>query len=502
MAMLNQKHIKYKVMNLTKKSGIFFIFLLLLAAVFTSCKKNESTITPTTPVKSGKEEVANIALPATGLIAYWSCDNTGNDLSGNSNDASVNNVSSVADRFGNLTGAYHFDGKTSYMTVPASTALELSNASFTLNAWIKLDSYNATNGSIIFSKRTNTGTGWSWGVLGGGVSSPQVAGQNSFGPGGKNPDGSSPNVYGSKVVSTNQWHMLTCTYKYANGEFSIYVDGALDVTKTGVLSPVVTGSTLYIGSDNITFGTNYGFKGSLDDLSIYNSAISASTVSKLYVATSPNPNPGLIAYWPFNNSGTDRSGNFNNGVVTDVSSTADRFGNALGAYHFDGSTSFVALPDNPPLRLSNTDFTLNSWIKLDSYNSSLASIIMSKYDKGGSGWLWAISGSGESPYVGFLDFNSGYFATSANSTKSISVGQWHMVTSVYTLASKQLAIYIDGALNNTVSNISSPDAAATGQLIIGNANNGYFFQGALDEVSIYNSALSVSTITQMYKATH
>ncbi len=50
----------------------------------------------------------------------------------------------------------------------------------------------------------------------------------------------------------------------------------------------------------------------------------------------------------------------------------------IKAYHFDGSTSYISVPDSVSLRLNNTDFTLNAWIKLDSYNSSYLSTIISK----------------------------------------------------------------------------------------------------------------------------
>jgi hypothetical protein len=115
--------------SITKKSTLFYcaaagLFFLSLAV---SCKKSESVVQPAKSSKYGKLQTADIAVPASGLIAYWSLDNTGNDLSGNYNNGAVNNVTSVPDRFGEPNGAYHFNGYSSYIAVPDNQALRLAN---------------------------------------------------------------------------------------------------------------------------------------------------------------------------------------------------------------------------------------------------------------------------------------------------------------------------------------------------------------------------------------
>src|ERR1700749_2586068 len=87
---------------------------------------------------------------------------------------------------------------------------------------------------------------------------------------------------------------------------------------------------------------------------------------------------GLVAYYPFNNTAADMSGNNFNGVAHNVTPTTDRFGNANGAYYFKGDTSsYVTVVDPPELRLSNIDFTINVWINLAAYNTSIGSHIIS-----------------------------------------------------------------------------------------------------------------------------
>ncbi|MCD8740864.1 LamG domain-containing protein [Mucilaginibacter roseus] len=494
---------------MTTKTRVARTLLLagtLISSFIVSCKKSD--LLKSEDIKAivdNELRTANIAVPATGLIAYWSFDGTGNDLSGNANHGTINNLSSTADRFGNPIGAYYFDGSTSYISVPDKAALRLNNTDFTLNAWVKLDSYNTSAGSQIFSKRiTGANNGWVWSIVGSGAASPAIPGTVSYGPG-----GGSTNAFGTTAVPVSQWHMITSVYSFSAQQLRIYVDGVLDNTTNGVASPnsAIT-AMLYIGRDNPSIGTGYFYKGALDDMSIYNSALSASTITTLYKSTSNNAAPGLVAYWPFDNSGNDMSGNWNNGTINNLSAATDRFGNSIGAYFFNGVDGYMSVPDNTTLRLSNTDFTLNAWVKLSSYNSSLGSVIFSKRLTGANnGWQWSIVGSGAAPNTqGVLSYGPGGGSVNAYGTTVIPLNEWHMVTSVYTVSNQQLRIYVDGALKNTVSGIATTNANIAALLYVGRDNpslsTNYNFHGALDGLSIYNSALSASNILQLYTATN
>ena len=100
--------------------------------------------------------------------------------------------------------------------------------------------------------------------------------------------------------------------------------------------------------------------------------------------SSPKPTPpvpppaNLTAHWELNGSAVDASRYGNNGTAFNTSPVADRFGNANGALHFDGSTSYMRVPDSVRLRLANMDFTLNAWVKLDAYSGDYVSAIISK----------------------------------------------------------------------------------------------------------------------------
>jgi hypothetical protein len=72
------------------------------------------------------------------------------------------------------------------------------------------------------------------------------------------------------------------------------------------------------------------------------------------------PTNGLVGWWPFNGNANDESGNGNNGTVNGATLTTDRFGNANKAYDFDGSISNIIVENHPSLNPSA--ITICVWI--------------------------------------------------------------------------------------------------------------------------------------------
>jgi len=260
-----------------KTFTIKYIALLAVVICFgmtTSCKKGDNTGTV-------QEQVDSLKV---GLIAYYPFNNTGVDLTGNGNDGFVYNITSTSDRNGKANSAYYFDGATSYILVKDNQALRLSNTDFTINTWVKLDSYNASSGSFVISKRT-TGTNDGWGSSVTGYSSQNnvgIAGLAYFGPGGLDPFGVS-----TKVLAVNTWYMVTTVYTLSKQQVTFYINGVLDKSTSGIPTPnTAISADMYIGRDNpISSSNGYYFKGSMDDMRIYGRALTQAQIQKLYTLT-------------------------------------------------------------------------------------------------------------------------------------------------------------------------------------------------------------------------
>jgi len=217
---------------------------------------------------------------------------------------------------------------------------------------------------------------------------------------------------------------------------------------------------------------------------------------------------GLVAYYPLNNSAADSSGNHFDGTAYNLTSTTDRYGKANGAYYFNGVNSYMTVQDEPQLRLNGIDFTLNSWIKIDEYNSSYGSIIMAKRGEGSTnGWNFGIAGYGDlTNYVnalGVVTYSiSGGDDPYLRGNEVLDTTRWHMVTTVYTLATKQAKIYVDGNLDatSTADSLASPNSTSTAPLYIGAdfVTGAYFLKGKLDDLRIYNRALTSKEVFALY----
>ena len=73
-------------------------------------------------------------------------------------------------------------------------------------------------------------------------------------------------------------------------------------------------------------------------------------------------NDGLIAFYPFGGNANDVSGNGNNGTVYNAILATNHFGAANTAYDFNGTNSYIDIPQNSGLNNLTTNFTLSAWI--------------------------------------------------------------------------------------------------------------------------------------------
>lgn len=487
---------------LTTKTLGKLSFLATVTATLFSCEK-ANQIKLDELHASGAGVTPNLTLLAAApvstdsLIAYWPLDSClqATDVTGNGHNGTPFSTSFTTDRFGNNKGAYYFDGATSYISVDDKTDIRLLNTNYTLSAWVKLDNYESTWGSSIIAKRNGNYNGYGWSITG----LQTTAGRVSLGPG-----GGSFNAYGTKIVTTGSWHMVSTTYNYTTQQLSIYVDGILDNVTSATPAMSATTNKLFIGRDEISQPTGYFLKGALDDIRIYRRSLSAAEISSLYNQTSA-PISGLIAYWPLNScsGANDLTGYGHNGTAFNTTYTKDRAGAITGASSFNGTNSYITVDDKADIRLTATNFSMNAWVKLDGYNTSWGSEILVKRNSASAGFTWSITGALASP-VGAGSFGPGGGSVNAFGTQVVPLNSWHMVSNVYNVNTQQLSIYIDGVLDNVTTGIL-PTNAPTTKLYIGSddltlGTNGYYMKGALEDIRVYNRALSAAEIQQLFTA--
>jgi len=230
-----------------------------------------------------------------GLVAHYSFDGNANDTSGNDHDGTVYGAALTTDRFGNVNSAYGFDGIDDYINVPYSQAFQ--TADYTLAAWIRLhgDLSTGAGGEIVAGRGEDFSTdrGWSWLSIG--------AADDRWGTGlrvGYETNADTDLFYHTGIFpEIDTWTHVAAT-RSTDGEITIYKDGAVIGNWLSTPTPTtMCNQDLTIGA-RWTSGTQpyhlagY-FEGSLDEIRLYDRALSRAEIQEL--AYVPVPSAVLLA---------------------------------------------------------------------------------------------------------------------------------------------------------------------------------------------------------------
>jgi hypothetical protein len=439
-------------------------------------------------------------VPTNGLVCYYPFTGNANDVSGNSYNGTTSNVTLTTDRFGNPNSAYNFVG-TAGSVITASPILPIGNASRTISAWVK--STSATGGG----SGTNLNVMVNWGL---GQSGKMC--ELFFDLGKAKFQNYAANVLNSNTnINDNIWHNVIGTYDNVTSTLKIYIDGVLKGTLSGTFN--TTNSQLYIG-ERASEITLQKMDGTLDDIGIWNRALSHQEVTNIYNQVAPYSDTcnavsgsltqGLVGYWPFCGNANDDSGNGNNGTVNGATLTTDRFGNSNSAYSFNGTSNFIEVPDNNLLDISN-NYTLSAWFKITDYSTSTPSdpfcTILGKGRQLGwaSGYaLYAVNGNNSNRYG---SHQWGMSGMPNESSIPAPLNVWNQIICTYD--GTNLKLYFNGVLIRSQSVTYILGNYITSLYFGKEFDNSSvdwkrFFKGSIDDIGIWNRALTTQEVTQLF----
>jgi hypothetical protein len=222
-----------------------------------------------------------------GLLAHWKFDEGSGtsvaDSSSNSNTGTLTNMTGNEWTTGPVGGALNFDGVDDYILVNYDSSLDATSA-LTISAWVKTSTSNSQAELVVNKMKHNSGTATddSYAMR---IQNGAVAVQASAGA------ASSIWVPGSLVVNDGQWHHLA--YVFDKPTSYLYVDGLFD---SGGTYPAMNSNLnnsahdLYIGGSNNNGTPANFFTGIIDDLRIYDSALTAAQIQALV----PEPSTALL----------------------------------------------------------------------------------------------------------------------------------------------------------------------------------------------------------------
>jgi len=212
------------------------------------------------------------------------------------------------------------------------------------------------------------------------------------------------------------------------------------------------------------------------------------------------PSDGLVGWWPFNGNANDESGNGHNGTVIGSTLSSDRFGNINQAYYLNGQTDYISVPSDSALTPNN--LTLSAWVNIPSNytaNNPIGRIIRSRY----FGYLLYYD-SISHDIVSEFYHNSVNYSHSASDSMFVNDNSWHHVVSTFNGTLNKL--YIDGDLiSYSASATDSIYYNSDGIIAFGRDGNNSspntaLFQGLIDDIGIWNRALTQQEITNLYNA--
>ncbi|MBN2351373.1 MAG: LamG domain-containing protein [Spirochaetales bacterium] len=192
-----------------------------------------------------------------------------------------------------------------------------------------------------------------------------------------------------------------------------------------------------------------------------------------------DPELGLIHYYPFSGDASDQGSVPKDGTLNGATPAADRFGTTDSAYSFSGADTIALAYFAPP-----AEFTLSAWVNTADTSGTILCWRELPSSPGTDGESLGVGGDKLSH-----SRKNGAFSWSVESAASINTGAWIHVAVVK--SGDTYSLYING----------SPDGSAsdTSVLTLNDLTIGYNLAGVIDEVRVYDRALSASEVNELYR---
>ncbi|HWB33937.1 MAG TPA: LamG domain-containing protein [Candidatus Paceibacterota bacterium] len=442
------------------------------------------------------------SLNSNGLMGYWNFNegsgSTAKDFIGGSpNGTLTGSPSWVAGKQGT---ALSFNGSSQYVDVP----LTVNYPAFTVSAWFNAASLSVSNSRIVANDHTdNDNKGFQLMFNNGGATGFFDVGNGS----------TEGRATWSQTLSAGTWYHYVGVYDGAH--VYAYINGT-QVASASYAGGAIASSAYDINiARNPQYAGDY-FSGTVDDVRIYKRALSPSEVAAMYTAAIPagkvmvntssanlsvdnSLSSGLVTLWTFDGSdlttttATDRSGQGNSGTLT--GSPAPAIGKLGQALNFNGSSSYIRRATLATSLGSN--MTICAWIKT-SYS-------------GGDQDIWTIDRnassivnegifkiiSGKLRYWDYTGAAYGFADNTPDGSTTVTDGAWHDVC--FTKNGTAGTFYVDGNSDGTKTAATNV-AYGTTDMVVGTDYRGgnSYFNGIIDDVRVYNRALSAAEIQQLY----
>jgi hypothetical protein len=420
------------------------------------------------------------------LVGWWPLGNgQGNiasDLSGNSNHGTMNgNVYWTTPNY-----VASFDGQGSFVDLGSSASLN-PTSTITVAAWVKT-SYLGQQRCII-SKFIGTGcNSWYWtqqpdNTFRWRLDVAEVGGWQD--------------VFSNSVASKDTWYYLVGTY---DGTWlRLYVNGVEAGTALSAAGTIASCPSTSVHIGDCASGSV--FNGSISNIQIYNTALAANQILNLYqqgISSIPLIT-NLVGWWPLNGDAIDYSKNGYNGTIygnTNFASTStipatNSNATSMLSGIFNGASNSISIASTPALQSSGS-VTVSGWIY---FNTNGGWMMVDRGVAGAGAWYLYSDGLTWTEWSIFGPTGTRY---DLQMVYPLEINRWYHLAATYNATAGTMSGYINGlAFSSRSSAVLGP---STANILIGRyAGGGYFVNGKISNIQIYNASLPAGVIKAIYQ---
>ena len=443
-----------------------------------------------------------------GLVGYWSFNDNDMaqspnnmfalDRSGSGNNGKLKNMATSSARVtGKIGQGLSFDGTNDFVSVTHHSSIDLTSA-LTVALWVK-----TTVADKWLVEKRDSGQANGWAINGNS--------DGTFGFGINN-GGTTQSITSTSLINDGNWHFLVGVLDA--GVVKLYFDMQSQGTPTGAPTTAASHTgNLFIGKR--VNDTDY-HNGLIDDARVYNRALSVAEIQRLYRIgatakfgisnNSGSLTQGLVGYWSFNDNdmaqspnnmfALDRSGQGNNGRLNNTATSSVRVSGKIGqGLSFDGSNDYVNIGNSTTYYFNGTlPFAISLWFK----HNGNARAMISRYNAGVVGnWEFFLTNSGGVKLRALREITP--YTITGNTV--LNSNTWYHGVFLYDGVNMQLFLNGERDATPVASGNISADQSNLSVVIGSEPNNGVpgqIFDGLIDDVRVYNRALTADEIKRLY----
>jgi len=425
---------------------------------------------------------------------------------------------------GYIKGAASFNGSSSKITLPTGSPFNDSNTIKAVSAWVKANTSTSRVYAFSISSTSNANDYFFIGYMGD---------LNAIYAAVRDGSSSNQNQRYANITSDTNWNHIVAQLNGSTVE--IWMNG-VQLTVVDNISGTATSSSWisypsYSGTVQGAIGllrlaTPQYSSGSIDQVRVYDTALNSTDIMALYEETAATANTaafpsgqtaiatytmdtsangllntqdlntvdypsgaGCLALYEMNGNSNDTSGTYN-GTPTNITYEGGAFDQAAV---FNGSSSKITLPS-----FGNTfenNFSYSLWFTLDSSPSGGISNLVATQ---GDYYNYAIIRDSDKKVETRFEYPGGGSDVLKSTSTFTDYGTWHHLT-ITKSSTNGAAIYIDGTLeasDATATSNLSPMSSGNTLGVYGNGSQ-YWLDGKIDQVRIFNTALTQSQVTTL-----